>query len=169
MKTSNCTVLIAEDDQNDQLLLKRAFKAIGANVILQLVNNGAEAKEYLNGEGRFADRKNYQFPSFIITDLKMPVADGFAILQFVCKHPMWRIIPTVVLSASHDLDDIKKAYMLGASSYHVKPGKSEDLRHQVRLLYEYWMSCELPAVDETGQQLPTCSEGKLGERFADSF
>jgi AmiR/NasT family two-component response regulator len=75
-------------------------------------------------------------------------------------------LPTVVLTASSDLDDIKKAYMLGASSYHVKPLSPEGLRHLLKVLHNYWMTCEVPEVDSTGRQLHTDSQGKLGERFA---
>jgi hypothetical protein len=56
--------------------------------------------------------------------------------------------------------------MLGASSYHVKPASTEDLRAQLKVLHDYWMTCQVPMVDSTGKQLPTNSDGKLGERFA---
>ena len=81
------------------------------------------------------------------------------------KNPEWAIIPTVVLTSSRDLDDIKKAYMLVASSYHVKPGSPIDLRQQLKVLHDYWLTCEVPQVDSNGRQLRTNSEGKLGERF----
>ncbi len=55
--------------------------------------------------------------------------------------------------------------MLGASSYHVKPHSLEKLRVHLKILHEYWMTCETPEVDRTGRQLHTDSEGKLGERF----
>lgn len=96
----------------------------------------------------------------------MHKADGFAVLDFLKCNPMWRIIPAVVLSSSVDLDDIKKSYMLGASSYHVKPGNPDELRKMLTLLYQYWMTCEVPQVDATGKQLQTDSVGKLGERFS---
>jgi CheY-like chemotaxis protein len=117
------------------------------------------------GEGKYSDRKKFVYPTFIITDLKMPVADGFAVLEFLKGNPEWRVIPTVVLSASADLDDIKKSYMLGASSYHVKPQQQEDLRKQLEIINAYWMTCQVPEVDVTGKQVRTDSEGKLGERF----
>jgi len=72
----------------------------------------------------------------------------------------------VVLSSSRDLDDIKKAYMLGASSYHVKPGSFDALRELVEVLHKYWMTCEVPEVDSTGRQVRTDSVGKLGERYS---
>jgi hypothetical protein len=64
------------------------------------------------------------------------------------------------------LDDIKKAYMLGASSYHVKPHSPDDLRKLLKVLHDYWMTCEVPEADINGHQLPTNSKGKLGERYA---
>ena len=65
-------------------------------------------------------------------DLKMPRADGFTVLQHLKQNPEWAIIPTVVFSTSSDLDDIKKSYMLGASSYHVKPTTMEELRKHLK-------------------------------------
>lgn len=75
------------------------------------------------------------------------------------------MIPTVALSSSHDLDDIEKAYMLGATSYHLKPSSTDGLRKQLKVLHDYWLTCEIPEVDVTGRQLRTDSVGKLGERF----
>src|SRR6185369_13434003 len=117
------------------------------------------------GEGKYADRQKFAYPTFIITDLKMPRADGFAVLEFLKGNPEWAVIPTIVLSASSDLDDIKKSYMLGASSYHLKPHSTAELENQLAVINAYWMTCQVPEVDQTGKQLRTDSEGKLGERF----
>jgi DNA-binding response OmpR family regulator len=95
----------------------------------------------------------------------MPGADGFDVLKHIKDNPAWAIIPTVILMSSNDLDDIKTAYRLGASSYHVKPNSQADLRKLLKVLHDYWMTCEVPEVDITGHQLPTDSKGKLGERF----
>jgi CheY-like chemotaxis protein len=165
MKKYHATILVVEDDQNDQFLIERAFRTIGVTDPIQIAGDGAEAISYMMGEGKFADRKKYAYPTFIITDLKMPKADGFAVLEFLKSNPEWKVIPTIVLSASADVDDIKKAYMLGASSYHVKPGTNEELRNQLAVINAYWMTCQVPEVDVTGKQLPTDSKGKLGERF----
>lgn len=165
MKNATFTILVVDDDENDQLMIRRTFQKISNVATIQSARNGEEAIAYMMGEGKFSDREQYKYPSFIMTDLKMPRADGFAVLEFLKGNPMWRIIPAVVLSASKDLDDIKKAYMLGASSYHVKPSDLVALHKLLELLYQYWMSCEVPQVDATGKQLQTESEGKLGERF----
>ncbi|MDB6025898.1 MAG: response regulator receiver protein [Verrucomicrobiales bacterium] len=165
MKTRDFTILVIEDDENDRYFIEASFRKIGVTAPINLVCDGCEAIAYLNGEGKYADRTTYQYPTFIMTDLKMPKKDGFAVLEDLKKNPMWAVIPTVVLSASADLDDIKKAYMLGASSYHIKPSTHEALRVQLKLLYDYWMTCETPQVDDTGKQAATEGRGKLGERF----
>jgi len=167
MKKYHSTILIVDDDLNDCAFIEAAFRAIGVTDPIHAVHSGREAISYMLGEGKYSDRGIYAYPTFITTDLKMPEKDGFAVLEFLKKNPAWEIIPTVVLTASRDLDDIKKAYMLGASSYHVKPNSIEALRRQVKVLHDYWMTCEVPEVDVTGRQLPTDSKGKLGERFAE--
>jgi CheY-like chemotaxis protein len=165
MKQYHSTIMIVDDDANDRTLIEESFRAIGIADPLQVMGGGAEAIAYMRGEGKFADRSAYPYPTFIVTDLKMPGTDGFAVLEHLKNHPEWAIIPTVVLSGSQDLDDIKKAYMLGASSYHVKPHSLADFTAQLKILHDYWMSCEVPKVDASGRQLPTDGRGKLGERY----
>jgi CheY-like chemotaxis protein len=165
MKKYHATVMVIEDDPNDQVLIVKAFRTIGMTDPIQVVSDGVEAIAYMMGEGKYADRQKYTYPTFIITDLKMPRADGFAVLEFLKSNPDWKVIPTIVLSASSDLDDIKKSYMLGASSYHVKPQSPEELRNQLAVINAYWMTCQVPEVDISGKQLVTESAGKLGERF----
>ena len=127
--------------------------------------NGLEAIAYMMGESHYSDRLKYPYPSFITTDLKMPGADGFAVLEHLKANPAWAIIPTVVLSSSEDPDDIRTAYLLGASSYHVKPTTFDELQSQLRIIYDYWMICRVPEVGPNGMQVRTISKGKLGERF----
>jgi CheY-like chemotaxis protein len=165
MKKFHATILVVEDDQNDRIMIERAFRKIGVKDPIHLLSDGAEAIAYMKGEGKYADRELYEYPTFIMTDLKMPKRDGFDVLNHLKNHPSWAVIPTVVFSASADSDDIKKSYLLGASSYHVKPQSLEKLNEQVAVLYAYWVTCEVPEVDATGKQRPTSSRGKLGERF----
>jgi len=166
MKKYHTTILVVEDDPNDQMLIESAFRVVGVTSPIQVLCDGAEAIAYMCGEGKYGDRTKFAYPSFVMTDLKMPRADGFAVLEFLKKNPEWKVIPAVVLSASHDLDDIKKAYMLGASSFHVKPQSMKELSHQLKILHDYWLTCEMPQVDASGKQLRTNSDGKLGERFS---
>ncbi len=166
MKKYHSTIMVVDDNEDDLFFIERAFRTIGVKDPIHLAKSGNEAIEYMMGEGMFSDRKLYAYPTFIMTDLKMPRGDGFAVLEHLLKNPEWAVIPTVVLTSSCDPDDIRKSYMLGASSYHVKPNSPEALRQLLKVLHDYWMSCEVPEVDSTGHQLMTSGNGKLGERFA---
>ena len=133
--------MVVDGDPNDRILIEKAFRAIGVKDPIHTIKGGREAIAYMMGEGIFSDRNLYAYPTFITTDLKMPEGDGFAVLEHLRSNPEWAVIPTVVLTSSGDPDDIKKAYMLGASSYHVKPSSPDELRHQLKVLHDYWMTC----------------------------
>src|SRR6267142_1275902 len=104
MKRQIESILVVEDDANDRLLLQLAFTRIGISDPVSVVENGGEALGYLRGAGRYADRSRFPYPSFLITDLKMPGADGFAVLCHLKENPNQAITPTIVLSASSDPD-----------------------------------------------------------------
>jgi CheY-like chemotaxis protein len=158
-------ILLVDDDLDARDLLLLAFERIGIASRVSCVNSGNEAVAYLRGEGAFSDREQFAYPSLLITDLKMADGDGFRLLEQLRTTPRHRVVPTIVMSASSDADDIRKSYMLGATSYFVKPTGFEALERLLRLLYEVWLLAELPAVDATGRQVDTNSKGKLGERI----
>lgn len=166
LKKYHSTIMVVDDDHGDLLFIEKAFREIGVVDSIHKIKGGEEAIAYMMGEGKYSNRGTYAYPTFITIDLKMSGTDGFAVLEHLKKNPEWAIIPTVVLSTSRDPDDIKKAYMLGASSYHLKSGTLDGLRRQLKVLHDYWMTCEVPEVDVTGRRLHTNSDGKLGERFA---
>ncbi|MDB6018375.1 MAG: response regulator receiver protein [Pedosphaera sp.] len=166
MKSTHFTILIIDDSPTDQTLIVRAFRRNDVTNRIVCLDCGEEAIAYLNGVGQYADRTRFPYPTFIITDLKMPRGDGLSVLENLKKNPEWAVIPTVVLTASDDPDDIKKSYMLGASSYFVKSKGFDHLLRQTKILYDYWSESETPEVDVTGKRLKTESIGRLGERFA---
>lgn len=165
MATRKVTILVIEDDPGDQVLIERCLRAAAADATIHILGSGTEAISYLMGEGKYADRARCPYPTFIITDLKMAGTDGFDVLEHIKANPAWAVIPTVVLSSSADPDDVRTAYLLGASAYQSKPDRLEDLCRQMKTLYDYWMDCLVPEVDVSGKQLPTRSKGRLGERF----
>ena len=162
------TILVVEDDQSYQILIREAFRSVGVQNPLQFANSGFEAIAYLTGEGKFSDRRPYPYPTFLITDLNMPAGDGLSVLEHIKRNEDWDIIPKVVLSSCEDPDDVRKAYRLGASCYHLKPGSQAELCQFLKTLHEYWMTCKVPEIDATGRQVQTESRGKLGEKFEQS-
>ena len=165
MKTPHPTILVVEDKITDQRMIQEGFRTISVTDPIHYVSGGKEAIAYMMGEGRFGDRVKFAYPTFVLTDLHMKDGDGFSVLEFLKTNPEWAIIPTIVMSRSVDLDDIKTSYLLGASSYHVKPGTQVGMTHLLLILHAYWMTCEVPEVDRSGRQLTTDDRGKLSERF----
>lgn len=168
MKLEKRVILVIDDEEFDRVLIERAFQQNGVPDKIECVDSAEKAIAYLRGEGDFQDRNRFPYPSIVITDLKMPVQDGFSVLQNIKEHPQWKVIPVLVLSGSVDHDDVKRSYAMGASCFLKKPGTYSDLRNLLKLFYEFWKTCEVPAIDSTGKQLPTGHTGKLGERFGPS-
>src|SRR5690242_6687735 len=150
MKKGRGAILIVEDNPHEQLLIQTAFQEIGVTDSIHIVNDGEEAIAYLKGEGKYHDRQKYRFPTFLVTDLKMPKINGFELLLFL-KRSHLIIVPTVVLTMSSDQDDINKAYQLGANSFHTKPNHMEGLVEMLKCVYEYWDKAQLPDIDESGK------------------
>lgn len=168
MKTNNPTILVIQDKAVRTNLIEPAFKKIGVSDPVHFLSGGRQAIAYMMGEGKFADRAKFAYPTFVLTDLHMSEGDGFSVLEFLKTNPEWAIIPTIVLSESRNLDDIKSSYLLGASSYHLKPTTLAGMTHLVLVLHAYWMTCEVPEVDLTGRQIETDDRGKLSQRFRGS-
>lgn len=145
----NLLILVAEDSDDDATLLKRAFSKNGINNPVHVCTDGNDAISYLQGTGKYCDRSTFPFPSVIITDLKMPIRDGFDILQWLQDHPECHVIPVIILSASAEERDVRRAYQLGANAYMQKPGSFHDLELLMKSLFEFWAACVKPPLPET--------------------
>lgn len=141
-------VLFCEDNADDVFLTKKIFAKLKISNPLIAVADGLEAIQYLNGEGAYVDRAIHPFPAALITDLKMPRADGFQILQWFLEHPKRAIIPVVVWSSSELRSDIGKAYDLGAQCYLCKTGDVLKWEEMMKNLFQFWGFCEFPADPE---------------------
>lgn len=139
MSLTNAPILLVEDEENDVLLLQRAFARSGLLNPLQVVRHGDDAVAYLEGSGEFADREKFPLPVFILLDLKLPRRSGLEVLQWVKEHAGLKRVPIVVLTSSKNDADVNRAYELGANSYIVKPVSFETLLELVKSLELYWL------------------------------
>src|SRR3954469_19027403 len=113
-------ILLAEDRQDDVLLVRRALSRAGIKNPLVVVGDGEELIEYLSGSGKYANRFEYPAPDLLLLDLKMPKLDGFEALAWVRSQPALRVLPIIVLTTSEHIYDVNRAYELGANSFLVK-------------------------------------------------
>jgi len=136
--TLNELVLVAEDNPDDALLLRRAIEKAGISARVKIVADGEEMLLYLQGRGAYANRSTSPLPTLIILDLKMPRKSGLEVLQWMNENPDVAVVPTIVLSASNLEKDVRAAYNLGANTYFVKPTTFEELVETMRTLERYW-------------------------------
>src|SRR5436190_23998425 len=132
-------VLLVEDDGNDVELIQRAFNVCGCPVTLHVAYNGQEAIDHL-----IAAAGNGAVPELILTDIKMPIMDGFDLLRWLKPKSAHRRTPVVMLSSSVMDGDIGRAYDLGAAAYLAKPAIFEELTTAVTAMLAFWNLCRPP-------------------------
>ena len=132
-------ILIAEDKDEDIELLRHAFVRAEIPNPIHVVKDGAETIAYLQGEGKYSNRDEYPLPALLLLDLNMPRTDGFEVLMWLRREPGLSNLRVIVLTASSDMQDINRAYDLGANSYLVKPHAIDDLMRVVERLEKYWL------------------------------
>ena len=133
------TILLAEDDENDVMLIRRAFNKSHVVNPIACVSNGEEAVAYLAGEGQYADRIRHPLPFMMLLDLKLPRLSGHEVLKWLRSQQGLRRLPVVVLTSSREPADINRAYELGANSYLVKPVVFEEFAALLKQLQVYWL------------------------------
>ncbi len=147
-KKTTVKILIAEDDVDDQLLLRQAIDSSHVQTELTCVENGEELIGYLTRKGKFADKKTSPRPDLILLDLNMPKVDGREALKVIKQNPDLRHIPVIVFTTSQSEDDIDTSYMLGVNSYITKPMNFDELTHLIKDLDAYWFkTVSLPKED----------------------
>lgn len=137
-------ILLVEDNPMDVELTMEALTEQNLANRVVVVNDGVEALEYLNFEGRFLDRERDK-PAVILLDIKMPRMDGIEVLQNIRSNPALKSIPVVMLTSSREEPDLKRCYDLGVNAYVVKPLKFKDFYETVKQLGVFWaLLNELP-------------------------
>lgn len=137
-------VLYAEDDPDDQYLMRRAFDVVTSHVDLQLVDDGQELLDYLRNVDPHSDPS---LPVLVLLDLNMPNKDGREALAEIKADKALRPSPVVVFTTSNSVIDINYSYDHGAVSYVCKPQNFDDLVEFVRDLTSYWFRHVSYAID----------------------
>lgn len=133
------TILLVEDSEDDVFFMKRALKLAGETLSVQVAEDGQVAIEYFSGEGAYVNRNEFPLPSLVLLDLRMPRVPGFEVLKWLRERNEFDCIPVVVFSSSREDRDMRKAYTLGANSFMVKSGDTNQLATMVKMIVEYWL------------------------------
>jgi DNA-binding response OmpR family regulator len=127
-------ILLVEDDENDVFFFKMAAKKAGIERPIIIAGDGMQAKSCLE-----AAEVN-QRPSLVFLDLKLPKMSGVEVLQWVRSQRALATMVIVILTSSEADKDIRACYEGGANSYLVKPSKTEELVHLLKMADQYWFN-----------------------------
>lgn len=142
---SDRPILLVEDNADDEMLALRAFKKMNICNEIVVARDGAEALDYLFGEGSFAGRDVTNQPALVLLDLKLPKIDGLEVLKRIRATSATQILPVVILTSSREEQDLIDGYSSGANSYVRKPIDFNEFLKAVGQLGVYWLLLnELP-------------------------
>jgi chemotaxis family two-component system response regulator Rcp1 len=123
-----------EDNVSDAFLLQEAFRELGANVAVEVAEDGAVALESV-----FEQAKEGRGPDLILLDINLPRVNGHEVLSALKDNPQTRAIPVIVLTSSCAESDIQLAYEHSANAYLTKPSSLEALLSTALHIKKFWM------------------------------
>jgi CheY-like chemotaxis protein len=147
METPNAVdILLVEDNPNDAEMAMRALKKYYVANKIYHAKDGAEALDFIFGQGEHEGRDVNNKPRVILLDLKLPKVGGIEVLQKVKGDERTKRIPVVVLTSSREERDVVETYKLGVNSYIVKPVEFDKFVESVKELGFYWLLLNQPPV-----------------------
>lgn len=142
------TLLLVEDDPQDEALTLRALKKAGVCNAIEVVRDGQQALDYLFAEGEFADRSGEALPAVVLLDIGLPRLSGLDVLTRLRENARTRLLPVVMLTSSDEPEDRLRSYQSGANSYVRKPVDFAEFAATVAQLGVYWMATNLPGYED---------------------
>ena len=137
-------VLLVEDNQQDAELTIRSLKKHKLANNISVVEDGAEALDFIFCKGKYSERDIKHPPRVIFLDLKLPLVGGLEVLRAVKQDARTKSVPVVVVTSSREDPDVKTAYELGANSYVVKPVDFESFTEAIGSVGLYWLLINQP-------------------------
>lgn len=147
MTMNSPLILLAEDDVNDEDLIRLALSESGLHYCLDVVRDGVEVIDYLFATGIHGGRNRARLPRLLLLDLKMPRMNGLQVLQVLRRVRVGdgvHLPPVVALTSSNEDHDINEAYRWGAHSYICKPVGFEQFSRCVQEVAHYWLELNQP-------------------------
>ncbi len=132
-------ILLVEDNPDDIELTLRGLKKNNVVNEIVVVEDGAEALEYLFCTGTYAQRDPEEIPVLILLDLKLPKVDGHEVLKRLRNDDRTKLIPVVILTTSDEEQDLYQSYSNGANSYIRKPVGFDGFSKAIQQLKVYWL------------------------------
>jgi two-component system, response regulator len=141
-------ILLVEDNSRDAELTIRALKKHHLANRVFVVEDGAEALDFIFCRSKYAQREVAYCPKVVFLDLKLPKVNGLEVLRAIKADERTCTIPVVIVTSSQEDPDIRAAYDLGANSYVTKPVEFDAFMAAVSQLGLYWLLVNQPPIDQ---------------------
>jgi CheY-like chemotaxis protein len=142
-------ILLVEDNPKDlELTLAALEQCQLANAVI-IARDGAEALDYLNSTGAYADRTTGD-PIVVLLDLKLTKLDGLEVLERIKRDPLLRHTPVVMLTSSREEQDLVRSYSLGVNAFVVKPVGFDQFFNAIQDLGMFWAVLNEPPPRRVG-------------------
>ena len=136
-------VLVVEDKKFERESIINTLKSVDSALNVVSIEDGAEAIDFLLGQGIWKQRDTSNIPQLIILDLGLPNVDGLTILKKIRSlepsEPL-TTTPVVIFSDSENPQKLSESYRLGANSYTVKPVLFSEFSDVVEKIGDYWIN-----------------------------
>lgn len=137
-------ILLVEDNPDDIDLTLRAFKKNNIKNEIVVAHDGAEALDFLNGTGKYANRDTSIMPILILLDIQLPKMNGHEVLKKIRENEKTKLIPVVILTSSKEENDLHCSYKNGCNSYVQKPVDFAEFNKAIQNLGIYWLLLNEP-------------------------
>lgn len=121
------SVLLVEDNADDEFLTLRVLKKIGLDSIA-VARDGREAIKMLQGDAHSGAEASCR-PDVIFLDLKLPKIDGVDVLRRIRAGEGTKFIKVVVLTSAEDPRSKQACHDLAVAAYLSKPLQENDVLH----------------------------------------
>lgn len=134
------TILLVEDNPQDEKLTLRALRKVNLANQVDVVRDGQQALDYLFREGEFAARGGSELPTVVLLDINLPRVNGLDVLARLRNDARSRLLPVVILTSSDEEQDRLRSYESGANSFVRKPLDFAEFAETVARLGVYWLA-----------------------------
>jgi CheY-like chemotaxis protein len=136
---NDLTVLVAEDDQEQALLITKALSQNSRVGDVVHFPNGQEVLNFLFG------LSDYNIPGekyVLLLDIQMPLVSGIEVLKVVKNHEALKSLPVIMFSSLNDPQTLELCYRYGCNAYIPKPVDYNEFQRLSML--DFLSSMEVP-------------------------
>jgi two-component system response regulator len=135
----NKLILVVEDNPDHLELTVLTLEDHGVSAEIAVARDGAQALDYLFGQGSHASRDTHRQPSFILLDMRLPKLSGLDVLRSVRGNPLTALVPVIMLTSSSERSDMVACYQAGANGFVRKPVDFAEFADKLNRLQAYWL------------------------------